>query len=93
MNVIIEVPIVQETIDYNLDNYHSASNNTIHDSNNGYKYFEIDGLTITFFRPVKTSNDILYHIVICELNQNELNELGVLYDDLLKLKPVFTFKL
>ena len=89
IRVIVECPILYETVDHDLDKYHSENNNTIYESVNGYKYFAIDGLTVTFFRP--TYNNLQYHIVIGELNQNQLNDLGVLYDDLLKLKPIFTF--
>lgn len=88
--IIVELPVVYETFDYDLDRYHSEKNNTIIDSNNGYKYFAIDGLTVVFFRPAK--KDVNYHIVVCELSQAQLNDMHLLYDDLLKLNPIFTFK-
>lgn len=87
--VIVKVPIVYEVFDHDLDKYHNANNNTIFDSFNGYKYFAIDGLTITFFRPIE--RNVEYHIVICELSQEQLNKSHVLYEDLLKLNPIFTF--
>lgn len=87
--VIVKVPIVYETIDHDLDKYHDNENNVIFDAPNGYKYFAIDGLTISFFRPIE--NDVNYHVVICELSQQQLNYMNVLYEDLLKLNPIFTF--
>lgn len=89
-NIIVEVKPCFETIDYDLDKYHSPGNNIILDSNNGYKYFQIDGLTITFFRHLE--NSINYHIVLCEIDQSELNDRGILYDNLLSLNPMFTFR-
>lgn len=91
MKVIIELPIISEVIDYDIDKYHDENNNIIYESTNGYKYFAIDGLTVTFFRPI--IDNVNYHIVIAELDQNQLNDMGILYDDLLKLNPIFTFNL
>ena len=89
MKTTIEVPIVYETFDEDLDKYHNETNTKIYDAPNGYKYYELDGLTLTFFRPSPVG--LKYHIVICELDQNELNSRGILYDDVLKLNPTFTF--
>ena len=88
-NIIVEVRPTSEYIDYDLDLYHSPSNNVIKLAPNGYHYYDIDGLTVTFFRQL--SNSVEYHIVICELNQNELDRRGILYDTLISMQPIFTF--
>ena len=90
MRVFIELPVVMETIDFDLDKYHNENNNIICDSMNGYKYFAIDGLTVVFFRPIP--DNVNYHIVVAELSQQQLNDIHILYDDLLRLNPIFTFR-
>lgn len=89
--IIVELDVVDEYIDDNLDNYHDITNNTIYSAPNGYSYFAIDGLTVTFFRPITDS--FKYHIVLGYLPQEELNKRNILYDDLLNMNPVFTFNL
>ena len=90
MRVFIEIPAVMETIDFDLDRYHNSNNNIIYESTNGYRYFAIDGLTVTFFRPI--ADNINYHIVVGMLSQEQLNDMNILYDDLLRLNPIFTFR-
>ena len=94
MAEVIKLSVLYDTITTNLDNYHEPNNNIVCQSPNGYSYFAISGLTVSFFKVVEDSNasmydDIYYHVVLCELDQNGIN--GLSYDDIIKLNPVFTF--
>ena len=91
--IIIELGVDYECIDDDLDNYHDVHNEdqTIYTAPNGYKYFAINGLTVTFYRPIV--NSFNYHIVICEIEQEELERRNITYDELMSLNPIFTFKL
>lgn len=51
-------------------------------ASNGYTRCSIDGNTIIFFTPIQSCG--MYHIVICNINENILKEWGMTYDELRK---------
>ena len=91
--LIFTLPVETELVDYKLDEYY-AKDKPIHinESINGYDYFDIDGNTVIFFTFIP-SDEILYHIVVCEINEKLLNMYNITYDELIKLNPIYTFNL
>lgn len=92
---IVTCPVVAEFVDYDLDHYRNNDlqrYERILKAPNGYYYFPIDGLTITFYLPLN-GDELLYHIVVCEIEQSELERMNLTYEQLMRLKPTFTFDL
>ena len=90
--LIVKCKICDHFFDYDLVKYVSAYNKnlTVHESVNGYNYFDIDGLTVTFFSPMN-SDELIYHIVICEIDDDVINTYNVSYLELMRQNPIFTF--
>ena len=88
--IVYNVNVVDELIRETLDGYYNPNKCMIYDSPNGYKYFEVDGKTITFFNLIGCYE---YHIVICELSEEEVENMGMAFDEFISMRPVFTFTL
>ena len=88
----IECKICYDCYDYDLSKYipPHAKLSDIQESNNGFQYFNIDGNTITFFSPVE-SDEIIYRVVICEIDDELLGRYNLTYQDLQFEPHVFTF--
>lgn len=86
----VTLPITAEFVDDDLSHYHDFSKESnLNMAPNGYYYFDIDGLTITFFN----LENKLFHVVVCELNQQFLNNMNLSYDEFIALNPLLTFNL
>ena len=90
--LIVVCKVVHDLFDYDLMKYVSPNlkDYTAFESINGYYYFDVDGLTITFFSPIE-SDELIYHIVICELEYEVIADLGQTYDSLISQPHIFTF--
>lgn len=77
----LKLDIVHEDISKTLNNF-IPPNTTIIKANNGYLRSSLDGLTVVFFKQLQTKS---YHIVICEINEDELRKNDIAYEDLTKL--------
>ena len=93
-DLTVNCKVCYDLFDYDLIKYVSPNvdANIVHLSTNGYYYFDIDGLTVTFFSPVK-SDELIYHIVICMLSYDELDKHGLTYSELMTIPHTLTFDL
>ena len=93
-DLIVNCKVCYDLFDYDLIKYVSPNIDAdiVHLSTNGYYYFDIDGLTVTFLSPIK-SDEIIYHIVICMLSYDELDKHGLTYSELMSIPHTLTFDL
>ena len=84
----LKLEIIYEGVAWYIDNFIPPGNFELISTKNGYYRYPITGRYVPFFKTLPSG---AYHIVICEIDVNELVRREITYDDLCKNKFELTF--
>lgn len=87
MQPILKLNIAYECVNKTLNGFIPVDGKTI-EACNGYKRSSLNGLTVVFFKQLPTKS---YHIVVCEIDEKELEKVGMKYEDLIRIDFKLTF--
>ena len=88
MQPSMKLNVVYEATVEKMDGYYDPNSSIVH-TGKEYDYYSLSGLTVTFFKQLP---DGKFHIVLCELNEDELlSKYGLKYDDLITKGYTFSF--
>ena len=88
MQPSMKLNIVFETTVKDMTGYYDPNSTVVH-TGKEYDYYSFCGSTVTFFKQLP---DGTFHIVICEINEDELlSKYGLKYDDLITKGYTFSF--
>ena len=87
MQPTLKLSIAYECVNKTLDGFVPADRKII-EACNGYQRSSLNGLTVVFFKKLPTES---YHIVVCEIDEKELEKMGMKYEDLIRINFNLTF--
>lgn len=73
MQPSMKLDIVYETVSNTLNGFHDPNSVVMH-TGKEYDYYSITGNTVVFFKRLPCE---MYHIVLCEIDENILSEFGI----------------
>lgn len=84
----LKLDIIYEDVTNNIDYFVPEGNPELILTENGYYRYPINGRYVPFFKTLPSGE---YHLVVCEIDVDELNRREITYDDLRKNKFELTF--